>query len=132
MIGWLEEKDGVNEGVDNEDIEDEDVEIDLDDDVELIFPYEVEGDKTPPPGGVSSNSESSDEVSSNSESEHVKVNVAPEATIGTLTQEPYATHTFSRSLFAMGELFPARYSSDDCWFSTVGSETLFRDVTCSS
>ncbi|GJZ96570.1 hypothetical protein Tco_0668904 [Tanacetum coccineum] len=31
MIGWLEEKDGVNEGVNNEDIEDEDVEIELDD-----------------------------------------------------------------------------------------------------
>ncbi|GKA50368.1 hypothetical protein Tco_0743441 [Tanacetum coccineum] len=42
MIGWLEENDGVNEGVNNEDIEDEDVEIELDDDAELIFPYEVE------------------------------------------------------------------------------------------
>ncbi|GJU35541.1 hypothetical protein Tco_1183895 [Tanacetum coccineum] len=55
------------------------VEIELDDDAELIFPYEVEDDKTPPPGGVSSNSEppnaeppnaeSSDSVSSDSESE---------------------------------------------------------------
>ncbi|GJW75602.1 zinc knuckle CX2CX4HX4C containing protein [Tanacetum coccineum] len=53
----LVDYDGVNEGVNNEDIEDEDVEIELDDDAELIFPYEVEGDKTPPPGGVSSNSE---------------------------------------------------------------------------
>ncbi|GKA38082.1 hypothetical protein Tco_0724647 [Tanacetum coccineum] len=79
MIGWLEENDGVNEGVNNEDIEDEDVEIELDDDAELIFPYEVEGDKTLPHGGVSSNSkppnaeppnaESSDFVSSDSESE---------------------------------------------------------------
>ncbi|GJR74057.1 putative ribonuclease H-like domain-containing protein [Tanacetum coccineum] len=77
MIGWLEENDGVNEGVNNEDIEDEDVEIELDDDAELIFPYEVEGDKTLPHGGVSSNSkppnaeppnaESSDSVSSDSE-----------------------------------------------------------------
>ncbi|GJZ38603.1 hypothetical protein Tco_0585166 [Tanacetum coccineum] len=77
MIGWLEENDGVNEGVNNEDIEDKDVEIELDDDAELIFPYEVEGDKTLPHGGVSSNSkppnaeppnaESSDSVSSNSE-----------------------------------------------------------------
>ncbi|GJT85179.1 hypothetical protein Tco_1066896 [Tanacetum coccineum] len=48
MIGWLEENDGVNEGVNNEDIEDEDVEIELDDDAEMIFPYEVEGDKTLP------------------------------------------------------------------------------------
>ncbi|GJZ09158.1 hypothetical protein Tco_0543441, partial [Tanacetum coccineum] len=52
MIGWLEENDGVNEGVNNEDIEDEDVVIELDDDVELIFPYEMEGDKTLPHGGV--------------------------------------------------------------------------------
>ncbi|GKE89880.1 hypothetical protein Tco_1567355, partial [Tanacetum coccineum] len=72
--GLLEENDGINEGVNNEDIEDEDVEIELDDDAELIFPYEVEGDKTLPHGGVSSNSkppnaeppnaESSDSVSS--------------------------------------------------------------------
>ncbi|GJT27049.1 putative reverse transcriptase domain-containing protein [Tanacetum coccineum] len=56
MSGWLEENDGVNEGVNNEDIKDKDVEIELDDDAELIFPYEVEGDKTLPHGGVSSNS----------------------------------------------------------------------------
>ncbi|GJR15091.1 hypothetical protein Tco_0797743 [Tanacetum coccineum] len=78
MIGWLEENDGVNEGVNNEDIEDKDVEIELDDNAELIFPYEVEGDKTLPHGGVSSNSkpptveppnaESSNSVSSDFES----------------------------------------------------------------
>ncbi|GJY32395.1 putative reverse transcriptase domain-containing protein [Tanacetum coccineum] len=39
----------------------EDVKIKLEDDAELIFPYEVEGDKTPPPGDVSSDSESEDE-----------------------------------------------------------------------
>ncbi|GKC53835.1 hypothetical protein Tco_1076580 [Tanacetum coccineum] len=33
-----------------------DVDIELEDDAELIFPYEVEGDKTPPPGDVSSDS----------------------------------------------------------------------------
>nr|GEU81382.1 hypothetical protein [Tanacetum cinerariifolium] len=37
----------------------EDVDIELEDDAELIFPYEVEGDKTPPPGDVSSDSVSS-------------------------------------------------------------------------
>nr|GEW08984.1 hypothetical protein [Tanacetum cinerariifolium] len=42
----------------------EDVDIELEEDAELIFPYEVEGDKTPPPGDVSS-----DSVSSESESE---------------------------------------------------------------
>ncbi|GJT92331.1 putative reverse transcriptase domain-containing protein [Tanacetum coccineum] len=69
MIGWLEENDGVNEGVNNEDIEDEDVEIELDDDAELIFPYE-----------------SSDSVSSDSESKDEEVNVAPEATVGTASR----------------------------------------------
>ncbi|GJX48638.1 putative reverse transcriptase domain-containing protein [Tanacetum coccineum] len=104
----LEEKDGVNEGVNNEDIEDEDVEIELDDDAELIFPYEVEGDKTPPPGGVSSNSEppnaeppnaeSSDSVSSDSELEDEEADVAPEDTFGTITQRPYAVRDFSRGV----------------------------------
>ncbi|GKC26752.1 putative reverse transcriptase domain-containing protein [Tanacetum coccineum] len=35
----------------------EDVDIEIEDDAELIFPYEVEGNKTPPPGDVSSDSE---------------------------------------------------------------------------
>ncbi|GJY43291.1 putative reverse transcriptase domain-containing protein [Tanacetum coccineum] len=108
MIGWLEEKAGVNEGVNNEDIKDEDVEIELDDDAELIFPYEVESDKTPPPGGVSSNSEppnaeppnaeSSNSVSSNSELEDEEANVAPEDTFGTITQRPYAVRDFPRGV----------------------------------
>ncbi|GJV30957.1 hypothetical protein Tco_1391357 [Tanacetum coccineum] len=45
MNGWLEEDDDVNENVNNEDIEDEDVETEVDDDAELIFPYEVESPK---------------------------------------------------------------------------------------
>nr|GFD09656.1 hypothetical protein [Tanacetum cinerariifolium] len=72
----------------------EDVDIELEDDVELIFPYEVEGDKTPPPEDVSSDSVEGDKtppprdvssgsVSSYSESE--EVDVAPEATAGTIT-----------------------------------------------
>ncbi|GJZ02525.1 hypothetical protein Tco_0520486 [Tanacetum coccineum] len=106
MIGWLEENDGVNEGFNNEDIEDEDIEIELDDDAELIFPYEVKDDKTPPPGGVSSNSEppnakppnaeSSDSVSYDSESEEKEADVAPEDTFGTITQRPYAVRDFPR------------------------------------
>ncbi|GJS16760.1 putative reverse transcriptase domain-containing protein [Tanacetum coccineum] len=108
MIGWLEEKDGVNECVNNEDIEDEDVEIKLDDDPELIFPYEVEGDKTLPLGGVSSNfeppnaeppnAESSDSVSSDSELEDEEADVAPEDTFGTITQRPYAVRDFPRGV----------------------------------
>ncbi|GJR90574.1 reverse transcriptase domain-containing protein [Tanacetum coccineum] len=69
--------------------------IDLDD-VELIFPYEVEGNKTPPPGDVSS-----DSVSSDSESEDEEVGVAPKATVGTITQKPYAIRDFPRGLFKL-------------------------------
>ncbi|GJU14148.1 hypothetical protein Tco_1136544 [Tanacetum coccineum] len=84
----------------------EDVDIELEDDVELIFPYEVEGDKTPPPGDVSS-----DSVSSDSESEDEEVDVAPEATAGTITQKPYAIRDFPRGLFEVGESSSAHDSS---------------------
>ncbi|GJX81549.1 putative reverse transcriptase domain-containing protein [Tanacetum coccineum] len=79
---------------DPEEEPEEDVDIELEDDAELIFPYEVEGDKTPPPGDVSS-----DSVSSDSESEDEEVDVAPEATAGTITQKPYAIRDFLRGLF---------------------------------
>nr|GEX58165.1 5-methyltetrahydropteroyltriglutamate--homocysteine methyltransferase-like [Tanacetum cinerariifolium] len=89
MNGWLEKDDDVNENVNNEDIEDEDVEVEVDDVVELIFPYEMEGDQTPPPRDESSDSEpprdeSSDSVSSDSESEDEEADIAPEATTGTV------------------------------------------------
>ncbi|GKF14174.1 hypothetical protein Tco_0055636, partial [Tanacetum coccineum] len=84
----------------------EDVDIELEDDVELIFPYEVEGDKTPPPGDVSS-----DFVSPDSKSEDEDVDVAPEATAGTITQKPYAICDFLKGLFAVGESSSARDSS---------------------
>ncbi|GKA73630.1 hypothetical protein Tco_0779932 [Tanacetum coccineum] len=117
IIGWLEENDGVNKGVNNEDIEDEDVEIELNDDAELIFPYEVEGDKTPPPRDESSdyeplnteppNAESSDSVSSNyessdSESEDEEADIAPEAIVGTVTQRPFAVRDFPRGILEVG------------------------------
>ncbi|GKB39626.1 putative reverse transcriptase domain-containing protein, partial [Tanacetum coccineum] len=88
-----------------EDLE-EVVDIELEDDAELIFPYEVEGDKTPPPGDVSS-----DYVSFDSESEDEEVDVAPKATIGTITQKPYAICDFPRGLFEVGESSSARDSS---------------------
>ncbi|GJU75999.1 putative reverse transcriptase domain-containing protein [Tanacetum coccineum] len=92
------------------DIEDE---AEVDDDAELIFPYEVEGDQTPPPRDESSdseppNAESSDSVSynsvsSDSESEDEEVDVAPEATVGTSTQKPYVIRDFLRGLYEVGE-----------------------------
>nr|GEV02589.1 hypothetical protein [Tanacetum cinerariifolium] len=83
MNGWLEEDDDVKENVNNEDIEDEDVEVEVDDDAELIFPYEMEGDQTPPLRDESSDSEpprdeSSDSVSSDSESKDEEADIAPE------------------------------------------------------
>ncbi|GJT40340.1 hypothetical protein Tco_0940205, partial [Tanacetum coccineum] len=53
---------------DPEEEPEEDVDVKLEDDAELIFPYEVEGYKTLPPGDVSF-----DSVSSNSESEDEEV-----------------------------------------------------------
>ncbi|GKC62103.1 hypothetical protein Tco_1089701, partial [Tanacetum coccineum] len=116
--GWLEEDDDMNKNVNNEDIEDEDVEIEVNDDAKLIFPYEVEGDQIPPPKDESSdseppNAESSDSVlfdfvSSDSESEDEKVDVAPEAIVGTSTQKPYAIRDFPRGLYEVGESSSAR------------------------
>ncbi|GJX58480.1 hypothetical protein Tco_0289870 [Tanacetum coccineum] len=121
MNGWSEEDDDMNKNVNNEDIEDKDVEIELDDDAELIFPYEVESDKTLPHGGVSSNSkppnaeppnaESSDFVSSDSESEEKEADVAPEDTFRTITQRPYVVRDFPRGVFEIGEPSSAHDSS---------------------
>ncbi|GJY66674.1 hypothetical protein Tco_0468912 [Tanacetum coccineum] len=86
---------------DPEEEPEEDVEIELEDDAELIFPYEVEGDKTPPHGDVSSDSESEDK----------EVDVVPEATAGTITQKPYAIRDFPRGLFEVGESSSTRDSS---------------------
>nr|GEV03214.1 hypothetical protein [Tanacetum cinerariifolium] len=85
----------------------EDVDIELEDDAELIFPYEVEGDKTPPPGDVSS-----DLVSSESESEDEVVDVSPTATARTTTQKPYVIRDFLIGLFKVGESSSARDSSN--------------------
>nr|GEY92569.1 hypothetical protein [Tanacetum cinerariifolium] len=83
------------------------VDIELEDDAELIFTYEVKGDITPQPRDVSS-----DSVSSESESEDEEVDVAPEATAGTTTQKPYAIRDFPRDLFEVGESSYARNSSN--------------------
>nr|GFB74720.1 hypothetical protein [Tanacetum cinerariifolium] len=53
MNGWVDDDDDVKE----EDDENEDVDIEEDDDAEIIFPYEVQGDQTPPPRDESFNSE---------------------------------------------------------------------------
>ncbi|GJW70233.1 hypothetical protein Tco_0127150 [Tanacetum coccineum] len=97
--------------------------VDIPIDVNLA---EMEFNKTPPPGNVSSDFVSSNSVSSDSESEHVKVKVAPEATIGTLTQEPYATHTFPRSLFAMETSHARVRELEVKWFSCRAEIALLK------
>ncbi|GKC25608.1 putative reverse transcriptase domain-containing protein, partial [Tanacetum coccineum] len=67
----------------------------------------LEGCPKPAPGDVSS-----DSVSSDSESEDEEVDVAPEATVGTITQKPYAIRDFPRGLFEVGESSSARDSSN--------------------
>ncbi|GKD64480.1 hypothetical protein Tco_1306588, partial [Tanacetum coccineum] len=107
MVDILEDIDLVDfDEEDPEEEPEEDVEIELEDDAELIFPYEVEGDKTRPPGDVSS-----DFVSSDSESEDEEVDVVPEATARTITQKPYVIRNFPRGLFEVGESSFARDSS---------------------
>ncbi|GJV13090.1 putative reverse transcriptase domain-containing protein [Tanacetum coccineum] len=97
MNGWLEEDDKMNENVNDEDVEDEEVEIEVDDDAELIFPYEIE---VAPEVDVAPEVEIAPEV-----------DVGPEATIGTSTQKPYAIRDFLRGLYKVGELSSARDSS---------------------
>nr|GEZ77617.1 hypothetical protein [Tanacetum cinerariifolium] len=51
------EEEEPEEDPEEEDDENEDVDIEEDDDAEIIFPYEVQGDQTPPPRDESSDSE---------------------------------------------------------------------------
>ncbi|GJX92517.1 putative reverse transcriptase domain-containing protein [Tanacetum coccineum] len=131
MNGWLEEDDEMNENVNDEDIEDEEVEIEVDDDAELIFPYEVEGDQTPPPRDESSDSKPPNAESSDfePEDEEIKVapevDVAPEATIGTSTQKPYAIRDFLRGLYEVGESSSAR---DPSYVGGLAPWALRRDL----
>ncbi|GKF07500.1 hypothetical protein Tco_0041724 [Tanacetum coccineum] len=106
LVDYDEEDHEEDPEEDPEEEPDEDMDIEIEDDVELIFPYEVEGDKIPPPGDVSS-----DSVSFDSESEDGEVDVAPEATVRTITQNPYAIRDFPRGLFEVGESSSARDSS---------------------
>ncbi|GJR47091.1 putative reverse transcriptase domain-containing protein [Tanacetum coccineum] len=80
-----------------QDVEDEEVEIEVDNDAELIFPYEIE---VAPEVDVAPEVEIAPEV-----------DVGPEATIGTSTQKPYVIRDFLRGLYKVGELSSARDSS---------------------
>nr|GEY21890.1 hypothetical protein [Tanacetum cinerariifolium] len=125
MNGWVDDDDDVEE----EDDENEDVEIEEDDDAEIIFPYEVQGDQTPPPRDESYDSkckaeEADDELeiekagvepeveeaSDKPEAEGADVELeaeepdgASEATIGTGSQRPFAIRDFPTGFHEAGE-----------------------------
>ncbi|GJY61098.1 putative reverse transcriptase domain-containing protein [Tanacetum coccineum] len=101
----------MNENVNDEDIEDEDVEMEVDDEAELIFPYEVEGDQTPPPRDESSDSEPPNMESSDSESEDEEADITPGPTGGTTTQRPFAIRDFPRGMYELRESSATRDSS---------------------
>ncbi|GKA50631.1 putative reverse transcriptase domain-containing protein, partial [Tanacetum coccineum] len=64
-----------------------------------------------PPNAESSDSVSSDSESSNSESEDEEANIAPEATVRTVTQRPLAVRDFLRGILEVGESSSAYDSS---------------------
>ncbi|GKF93114.1 hypothetical protein Tco_0279833, partial [Tanacetum coccineum] len=57
------------------------------------------------------NVESSDSVSFDSESEDEEADIAPEPTLGTATQRPFAIRDFPRGMYKVGESSVARDSS---------------------
>nr|GEW86996.1 putative reverse transcriptase domain-containing protein [Tanacetum cinerariifolium] len=102
MNGWVDDHDDVEE-----DDEKEDVDIEEDDDANIIFPYDVQGDQTPPPEDDSSDyefevEEADDELEveevgvepeakgADVELEAEEPDGAPEATIRTGSQRPFA------------------------------------------
>nr|GEX51288.1 putative reverse transcriptase domain-containing protein [Tanacetum cinerariifolium] len=130
MNGCVDNDNDVKE----EDDENEDVDIDKDDDAEIIFPYEVQGDQTPLPRDESSDyefeaEEADDEldveeagvepkveeagVEPEAEGADVELEAkesdgAPEATIGTGSQRPFAVRDFPMGFYEAGESFTTR------------------------
>nr|GFD05174.1 hypothetical protein [Tanacetum cinerariifolium] len=106
MNGWVDDHDD-----EEEDDENEDVNIKEDDDAEIIFPYEVQGDQTSPPGDESSNSEfEAEEADDELEIEEASAeepDSAPEATIGTGSQRLFAVRVFPIGFHEAGESFTA-------------------------
>nr|GFB93261.1 hypothetical protein [Tanacetum cinerariifolium] len=62
MNGWVDDDDDDDDVEEEEDKENEDADMDEDDDAEIIFPYEEQGDQTPPPRDESSDSDDEPEA----------------------------------------------------------------------
>nr|GEY06930.1 reverse transcriptase domain-containing protein [Tanacetum cinerariifolium] len=126
MNGWVDDDDDVVD----EDDENEDVDIEEDDNAEIIFPYEVQGDQTPPPKDESSDSEfeaeeADDELEvkeADAEPEIEEASVEPEveeaeATIGTGSQRPFAVRDVPIGFHKAGESSTARDPQFVCGLS---------------
>nr|GFA81913.1 hypothetical protein [Tanacetum cinerariifolium] len=114
-----------HDDVEEKDDKNEDVDIKEDDDAEIIFPYEMQGDQTPPPGDESFDyefeaEEADDELEVKEagvepEAEGADVDLeaeepdgAPKATIGTGSQRPFAVRDFPMGFHKAGESSTAR------------------------
>nr|GFB70123.1 hypothetical protein [Tanacetum cinerariifolium] len=125
-----------DDDVEEEDEENKDANIEEDDDAEIIFPYEVQGNQTPPPRDESSNFDSEleaeeandepeveeandelevEEASFEPEAKGVDVELVaeepdglPEATIGTGSQRPFVVRDFPMGFYKTGESSTAR------------------------
>nr|GEY27297.1 putative reverse transcriptase domain-containing protein [Tanacetum cinerariifolium] len=121
MNGWVNDDDDVEE----DDEENKDADIEEDDDAEIIFPYEVQGDQTPPPRDESSDSEFEVEEADNEleveeagvepkaegsdvELETEEPDGVPEATIGTGSQRLFFVRDFPMGFYEAGESSTAR------------------------
>nr|GFD40070.1 hypothetical protein [Tanacetum cinerariifolium] len=111
--------DDDDDDVEEEEVEEnEDADMEEDDDSEIIFPYEVQGDQTPPPRDESSDSDSkpeAEEADDEPEAEGADVELeaeepdgVPEATIGTGSQRSFAVRDFPIGVYETGESFTAR------------------------
>nr|GEY16213.1 hypothetical protein [Tanacetum cinerariifolium] len=129
MNGWVDDDD---DDVEEEKVEEnEDADMEEDDDTKIIFPYEVQGDQTPPPRDESSDSDSepeaeeaddepeaedaddeleAEDADDEPEAEDADVELeaeepdgVPEAVIGAGSQRPFAIRDFPIGVYETGE-----------------------------
>nr|GFA65967.1 reverse transcriptase [Tanacetum cinerariifolium] len=151
MNGWVDDDDDDVE--EEEDEENEDADMEEDDDAEIIFPYEVQGDQTPPPRDESFDSDSEpeaeeaddkpeaedaedeievEEAGVEPEAERADVELeaeepdgVPEAVIGAGSQRPFAIRDLPIGVYEIGESFTAR---DPQFVGSLAPWALRRDL----
>nr|GFB81935.1 hypothetical protein [Tanacetum cinerariifolium] len=94
--GWIEEEPEEEPKMEEEKEEEEEEEMDIEDeidDVEIIYPYEIEEGELPP-------STANSDTSSDSEPEvEAQDEDGDEATVGTITRAPYSVPPFSGTIY---------------------------------